>query len=158
MSHIARVNQCPTLLLVCVAVGDLKTVVWVGLILNCLGPGHWKCSQNWTCRWWLKIFLVEPVVICEKGFSSWVRLKIRKGGLFDIHYGTAVVIVKYWNLIVNSWCEGESGCKFVLFCSGTLSPENLQKYSMEALNTTQVYAVWTYDWVCQKVQTLSKIQ
>ncbi|KDR16686.1 hypothetical protein L798_09076 [Zootermopsis nevadensis] len=41
---------------------------------------------------------------------------------------------------------------------GNLSPENLQKYSMEALNTTQVYAVWTYDWVCQKVQTLSKVQ
>lgn len=41
---------------------------------------------------------------------------------------------------------------------GTLSPENLQKYSMEALNTTQVYATWTYDWVCRKVQTLSKIQ
>lgn len=54
--------------------------------------------------------------------------------------------------------EEINGCKFVLFCSGNLSPENLQKYSMEALNTTQVYAAWTYDWVRQKVQTLSKIQ
>jgi len=67
-------------------------------------------------------------------------------------------IGEYWNLIINCWCEWKSGCKFVVFCSGSLSPENLQKYSMEALNTTQVYAVWTYDWVWQKVQTLSKIQ
>nr|CAD7597617.1 unnamed protein product [Timema genevievae] len=41
---------------------------------------------------------------------------------------------------------------------GNLSPENLQKYSLEAVNTTQVYVSWTYDWVLQKVQTLSKIK
>ncbi|KAJ9600399.1 hypothetical protein L9F63_009327, partial [Diploptera punctata] len=29
---------------------------------------------------------------------------------------------------------------------GNLSPENLQKYSKEALNTTQDYVIWTYDW------------
>jgi hypothetical protein len=67
-------------------------------------------------------------------------------------------IGKYWKLIVNCWCEWKSGCKFVLFCSGPLSPENFQKFSMEALNTTQLYAAWTYDWVCEKVQTLTKIQ
>ncbi|XP_049811857.1 transmembrane protein 214-B [Schistocerca nitens] len=40
--------------------------------------------------------------------------------------------------------------------TGSLSPENIQKYSLEALNTTQIYALRTYDWVYQKVQTLSK--
>ncbi|XP_063225460.1 transmembrane protein 214-A [Bacillus rossius redtenbacheri] len=41
---------------------------------------------------------------------------------------------------------------------GSLSPENLQRYSEGAINTTQVYATWTYDWLLQKVQTLSKIK
>lgn len=62
-----------------------------------------------------------------------------------------------WQFFLQYWYMGVEWVKANVFV-GTLSPENLQKYSMEALNTTQVYAVWTYDWVCQKVQTLSKIQ
>jgi hypothetical protein len=32
---------------------------------------------------------------------------------------------------------------------GHLSPENLQKYSREAVNATQVYAARPYDWLPQ---------
>ncbi|XP_051174489.1 transmembrane protein 214-A [Leptopilina boulardi] len=41
---------------------------------------------------------------------------------------------------------------------GKLSPQNLQKYANQAIDTTQSFASQTYDWVYEKVQTLSKIQ
>nr|XP_033332870.1 transmembrane protein 214-A [Megalopta genalis] len=40
---------------------------------------------------------------------------------------------------------------------GTLSPENLQSYASKAIDTTQTLASQTYDWVYEKVQTLSKV-
>ncbi|XP_076682530.1 transmembrane protein 214 [Andrena cerasifolii] len=40
---------------------------------------------------------------------------------------------------------------------GKLSPENLQNYASKAINTTQSLASQTYDWVYEKVQTLSKV-
>lgn len=42
--------------------------------------------------------------------------------------------------------------------SGNLSPKNLQSYASRAIATTQSYAIQTYDWLYEKVQTLSKIQ
>ncbi|XP_015606404.1 transmembrane protein 214-A [Cephus cinctus] len=41
---------------------------------------------------------------------------------------------------------------------GKLSPESLQKYASQAINTTQTFASQTYDWVYEKVQILSKVQ
>ncbi|KAJ8688622.1 hypothetical protein QAD02_024417 [Eretmocerus hayati] len=41
---------------------------------------------------------------------------------------------------------------------GKLSPESLQNYANQAIETTQTFASQTYDWVYQKVQTLSKVQ
>lgn len=40
---------------------------------------------------------------------------------------------------------------------GKLSPENLQSYATKAIDTTQTLASQTYDWVYEKVQTLSKV-
>ncbi|KAK9306615.1 hypothetical protein QLX08_002800 [Tetragonisca angustula] len=40
---------------------------------------------------------------------------------------------------------------------GKLSPENLQNYASKAIDTTQTLASQTYDWVYEKVQTLSKV-
>lgn len=40
---------------------------------------------------------------------------------------------------------------------GKLSPENLQSYASKAIDTTQTLASQTYDWVYEKVQTLSKV-
>lgn len=40
---------------------------------------------------------------------------------------------------------------------GKLSPDNLRSYAIWAFDTTQSYAVQTYDWVYEKVQTLSKV-
>ncbi|KAG7200304.1 hypothetical protein KM043_017769 [Ampulex compressa] len=40
---------------------------------------------------------------------------------------------------------------------GKLSPENLQNYANRAIDTTQTLASQTYDWVYEKVQTLSKV-
>ncbi|XP_034183934.1 transmembrane protein 214 [Osmia lignaria lignaria] len=40
---------------------------------------------------------------------------------------------------------------------GKLSPENLQNYASKAIDTTQSLASRTYDWVYEKVQTLSKV-
>jgi hypothetical protein len=41
---------------------------------------------------------------------------------------------------------------------GKLSPENLQNYANHAINTTHTFATQTYDWVYEKVQTLSKVE
>jgi len=41
---------------------------------------------------------------------------------------------------------------------GNLSPKNLQSYASRAIDTTQSYASQTYDWLYEKVQTLSKVQ
>jgi len=41
---------------------------------------------------------------------------------------------------------------------GKLSPESLQNYASQAINTTHTFASQTYDWVYEKVQTLSKVQ
>lgn len=41
--------------------------------------------------------------------------------------------------------------------SGKLSPESLQNYASQAINTTQTFASRTYDWVYEKVQTLSNV-
>lgn len=40
---------------------------------------------------------------------------------------------------------------------GKLSPESLQNYASRAIDTTQTLASQTYDWVYEKVQTLSKV-
>ncbi|KAL0132299.1 hypothetical protein PUN28_000230 [Cardiocondyla obscurior] len=40
---------------------------------------------------------------------------------------------------------------------GKLSPDSLRSYAIWAFDTTQSYAVQTYDWVYEKVQTLSKV-
>ncbi|XP_058803960.1 transmembrane protein 214-B [Phymastichus coffea] len=40
---------------------------------------------------------------------------------------------------------------------GKLSPENLQNYASQAINTTQAFASQTYNWVYEKVQTISKV-
>lgn len=40
---------------------------------------------------------------------------------------------------------------------GKLSPDNLRSYAIWAFDTTQSYAAQTYDWVYEKVQTLSKV-
>ncbi|XP_029659643.1 transmembrane protein 214-A-like [Formica exsecta] len=40
---------------------------------------------------------------------------------------------------------------------GKLSPDNLRNYAIWAFDTTQSYASQTYDWVYEKVQTLSKV-
>lgn len=40
---------------------------------------------------------------------------------------------------------------------GKLSPDNLRSYAIWAVDTTQSYASQTYDWVYEKVQTLSKV-
>lgn len=40
---------------------------------------------------------------------------------------------------------------------GKLSPDNLRSYAIWAFDTTQSYASQTYDWVYEKVQTLSKV-
>ncbi|XP_017885138.1 transmembrane protein 214-A [Ceratina calcarata] len=40
---------------------------------------------------------------------------------------------------------------------GKLSPENLQNYATKAIDTTQSLASQTYDWVYEKMQTLSKV-
>ncbi|XP_043251874.1 transmembrane protein 214-A [Colletes gigas] len=40
---------------------------------------------------------------------------------------------------------------------GKLSPENLQNYALKAIDTTQTLASQTYNWVYEKVQTLSKV-
>ncbi|XP_011060330.1 PREDICTED: transmembrane protein 214-A isoform X2 [Acromyrmex echinatior] len=40
---------------------------------------------------------------------------------------------------------------------GKLSPDNLRNYAIWAFDTTQSYAAQTYDWVYEKVQTLSKV-
>ncbi|XP_011869469.1 PREDICTED: transmembrane protein 214-A [Vollenhovia emeryi] len=40
---------------------------------------------------------------------------------------------------------------------GKLSPDSLRGYAIWAFDTTQSYAVQTYDWVYEKVQTLSKV-
>lgn len=40
---------------------------------------------------------------------------------------------------------------------GKLSPESLQNYATKAIDTTQSLASQTYDWVYEKVQTLSKV-
>ncbi|CAK9807020.1 Transmembrane protein 214 [Anthophora plagiata] len=40
---------------------------------------------------------------------------------------------------------------------GKLSPESLQSYASKAIDTTQTLASQTYDWVYEKVQTLSKV-
>ncbi|TGZ54191.1 transmembrane protein 214-A [Temnothorax longispinosus] len=40
---------------------------------------------------------------------------------------------------------------------GKLSPESLRNYAIWAFDTTQSYAIQTYDWVYEKVQTLSKV-
>ncbi|KYN32449.1 hypothetical protein ALC56_13306 [Trachymyrmex septentrionalis] len=40
---------------------------------------------------------------------------------------------------------------------GKLSPDNLRNYAIWAFDTTQSYATQTYDWVYEKVQTLSKV-
>jgi hypothetical protein len=44
------------------------------------------------------------------------------------------------------------------FCSGKWSPENLQIYANEAITTTHTFASQIYDWVYEKVQTLSKVE
>ncbi|XP_034950381.1 transmembrane protein 214-A [Chelonus insularis] len=41
---------------------------------------------------------------------------------------------------------------------GNLSPENIRGFATKALKSTQTYASQTYDWVYEKVQTLSKVQ
>ncbi|XP_015123253.1 uncharacterized protein LOC107045474 [Diachasma alloeum] len=41
---------------------------------------------------------------------------------------------------------------------GNWSPENIRSYAWKAVNSTQEYATQTYDWVYEKVQTLSKVQ
>ncbi|OXU22256.1 hypothetical protein TSAR_016105 [Trichomalopsis sarcophagae] len=41
---------------------------------------------------------------------------------------------------------------------GKLSPESLQSYASQAINTTHTFASQTYDWVYEKVQTLSKVE
>jgi len=43
------------------------------------------------------------------------------------------------------------------FFRGKLSPDNLRSYAIWAFDTTQSYAAQTYDWVYEKVQTLSKV-
>lgn len=40
---------------------------------------------------------------------------------------------------------------------GELSPENLQNYANRAIDMTQTYASQTYDWVYEKMQSLSKV-
>ncbi|XP_012252880.2 transmembrane protein 214-A [Athalia rosae] len=40
---------------------------------------------------------------------------------------------------------------------GHLNSENLRKYTSQAINTTQTFASQTYNWVYEKVQTLSKV-
>ncbi|XP_066996654.1 transmembrane protein 214-B [Anabrus simplex] len=40
---------------------------------------------------------------------------------------------------------------------GSFCMENVQKCVLDLLSTTQEYGKWTYDWICQKVQTLSKM-
>lgn len=46
---------------------------------------------------------------------------------------------------------------FLFFFRGKLSPDNLRSYAIWAFDTTQSYAAQTYDWVYEKVQTLSKV-
>ncbi|XP_014296425.1 transmembrane protein 214-A [Microplitis demolitor] len=41
---------------------------------------------------------------------------------------------------------------------GKMSPENIRGYATEAVKSTQAFASQTYDWVYEKVQTLSKVQ
>lgn len=38
-----------------------------------------------------------------------------------------------------------------------MSPENLKKVTLEALNTTQVYATNTFQWMYEKIQSLSRV-
>ncbi|XP_015514094.2 transmembrane protein 214-A [Neodiprion pinetum] len=40
---------------------------------------------------------------------------------------------------------------------GHLNSENLRKYTSQAINTTQTFASQTYNWVYEKVQTLTKV-
>nr|CAD7576433.1 unnamed protein product [Timema californicum] len=82
------------------------------------------------------------------------EVKTRSLATWDLTKSYAVLSWQYareYSLVGFGWVQNN-----VLV--GNLSPENLQKYSLEAVNTTQVYVTWTYDWVLQKVQTLSKIK
>lgn len=40
---------------------------------------------------------------------------------------------------------------------GKLSPDSLRNYAIWAFDVTQSYAAQTYDWVYEKMQTLSKV-
>lgn len=82
------------------------------------------------------------------------RVKVHSTEAWELIKQNALIL---WQFFLRYSDMGIEWLKTNVFV-GNLSPENLQKYSMEALNTTQVYAAWTYDWVRQKVQTLSKIQ
>ncbi|GLH16583.1 Uncharacterized protein GBIM_20823 [Gryllus bimaculatus] len=63
------------------------------------------------------------------------------GGKILLEYGQDAVTWARTNVFVGSW-----------------SPDNIQQYSWAVLNVTQEYALGTYDWLYQKVQTFSKVE
>ncbi|XP_017799561.1 PREDICTED: transmembrane protein 214-A [Habropoda laboriosa] len=66
----------------------------------------------------------------------------------------------YSNLCVEKLCEHSIATLRWLEKNvfvGKLSPESLQNYASKAIDTTQTLASQTYDWVYEKVQTLSKV-
>lgn len=65
---------------------------------------------------------------------------------------------KNYSAIIWAWILDFSAPYLQWAKNNMVSTENLQEYSLNALNTTQFYAVWTYDWISQKVQSFTKVK
>lgn len=79
----------------------------------------------------------------EFGHTVWEQCKVFSvnGGRAILGLGQDAVMWAQTNVFIGSW-----------------SPDNLQLYSIAVLNATQQYALGTYDWLYEKVQTFSRVE
>ena len=95
--------------------------------------------------------VIQAIEHYVPGMLDEIRLRSNQGfELVKVYSGVCAEKISEQSVATLQWLQRNV---FV----GKLSPENLQSYASQAINTTQSLASQTYDWVYEKVQTLSKV-
>ncbi|XP_076238618.1 transmembrane protein 214 [Calliopsis andreniformis] len=95
--------------------------------------------------------VIQTIEHYVPGITDEIRLRSSQGlELLKVYSNVCIEKVSEHSIAILQWLQHNV---FV----GKLSPENLQSYASKAIDTTQSLASQTYDWVYEKVQTLSKV-
>ncbi|KAK0088175.1 hypothetical protein PV325_012842 [Microctonus aethiopoides] len=126
-----------------------------------LAGDFYLVGRNLVFKWYnnVAVYIEEkrPIIIetIESNFPGWIdTIQSAAAKQLEItrkYSAQAADYIVTQSKIFNRWLETSV---FV----GNMSPENIRGYATKAIESTQTFASQTYDWVYEKVQTLSKVE